>query len=133
MIDLVEASRLEMEPIVDRDEPEIVLAGEDAVASPPLLVTAADLDSPPSGSQILPSGSQIGFDPGPSTAPMPTIQERPLFAESADDGGENDPFLDQLRDVVHSEADTERDDDALSAFFDHDEDDGGRSWFGRRR
>lgn len=126
MIDLVEASRLGMEPISDRAEHEILLEDNEVAASPPLLVTAADLDS-------LPSGSQIGFDSGPATAPMPTLQDRPLFSDSVDGAGEDDPFLEQLRDVVHTEADTESDDDALSAFFDHDEDDGGRSWFGRRR
>jgi DivIVA domain-containing protein len=92
---------------------------------PPLLSTAADVGSTPI------TGSRIGFDPGPETAPVPTITESSLFADPMDTA--DDPFLAQLRDAMENEAPPETDDEALSAFFDQEDDDGGRSWFGRRR
>lgn len=91
---------------------------------PPRLLTAADLDSAQT------SGSRIGYDSGPPTAPHPTIGEGSLFDEP-DDG--DDPFLAQLRGAVDHDPVPENDDEALSAFFDQEEDDDGRSWFGRRR
>ncbi|MEZ5167164.1 MAG: hypothetical protein R2695_12015, partial [Acidimicrobiales bacterium] len=89
---------------------------------PPRLVTAADLDGASAG--------RYDSDAGPATAPMAVIEETSLFAEA---DRFDDPFLDQLRDVVDREPDPHRDDEALSAFFDQEEDEGGRSWFGRRR
>jgi len=109
VIDLVAAeAEVGDDVFVDLDEP-----------SPPRLVTAADLGA---------EGAEA-VDPGPATMPVPVIEETPLFegTEPADE----DPFLAQLRDAV-AEGDEPSDDDALSAFFDHDEEDG-RSWFGRRR
>lgn len=97
-------------------------------SSPPRLITAADVDAGQT------SGSRLGIDPGtgPSTAPMPVIQETSLFADP-NPTTDDDPFLTQLRDAVDTEPAREVDDDALNAFFDHEEDDSGRSWFGRRR
>jgi DivIVA domain-containing protein len=98
------------------------------------LVTAADLDS-----SAAPAG-RLGFetstfdrlyeDVGPVTEAVPALQDGSLFAEpeTADD-----PFLDQLREAMEGEPIPREDDDALSAFFDQDDDDSGRSWFGRRR
>ena len=103
----------------------------DRAASPPLLVTAADLDSPADLESVGATASWSDVDGGPATAPVPTVQESSLFSDPADTA--DDPFLAQLRDAVEGEAMTDNDDDALSAFFDHDEDDGSRSWFGRRR
>ncbi len=103
----------------------------DRAASPPLLVTAADLDSPADLESVGATASWSDVDGGPATAPVPAIQESSLFSDPADTA--DDPFLAQLRDAVEGEAMPDNDDDALSAFFDHDEDDGSRSWFGRRR
>lgn len=93
--------------------------------SPPRLMTAADLEPAT-------SGSRLGLDDGgPATAPVPTVQETSLFSDPAAD--DDDPFLAQLRDAMEGEYVPETDDDALTAFFDQEDDDGGRSWFGRRR
>ena len=61
---------------------------------------------------------------------MPALEEQSLFAAPDDD---DDPFLAQLRDAVGGDEVLESEDEALSAFFDQDDHDGGRSWFGRRR
>ena len=102
--------------------------------APQRLVTAADLET------AAPSGGRLGFesstfedpfdDGGPATQAVPALQDGSLFAEpdTADD-----PFLAQLRDAMEGEVRPQTDDDALSAFFDQEDDDGGRSWFGRRR
>ncbi|MDW3218504.1 MAG: DivIVA domain-containing protein [Acidimicrobiales bacterium] len=105
-------------------------------ASPPRFVTAADLDS-------VNTGSTLAFDDGgPATAPVPSVgdlidaapiaEEASLFAETPE-STEEDPFLAQLRDAMEGEVVAVTDDDALTAFFDQEDDDGGRSWFGRRR
>ena len=114
-------------PYFDGGAAEVPDAAGDLVTdAPPRLVTVADFE--PSS----PAGAPLGFDDaGPSTAPVPTIAETSLFAEPSDTA--DDPFLAQLRDAVESEPVEETDDDALSAFFDQEDDDGGRSWFGRRR
>ena len=100
------------------DRPE---GGATEVLSPPRLVTAADLGEAEVEEMV---------DPGPATAPMPTVQEESLFTTP---GTDDDPFLAQLRDAVEGDEALETEDEALSAFFDQDDDDGGRSWFGRRR
>jgi DivIVA domain-containing protein len=117
-------------PGVGSSTPSLDEAGR-GPASPPLLVTAADLDSPADLESVGAGTSWSDFDGGPATAPVPTIQESSLFSDPADTA--DDPFLAQLRDAVEGEAMPDKDDDALSAFFDHEEDDGSRSWFGRRR
>jgi hypothetical protein len=48
---------------------------------------------------------------------------------------DDDPFLNQLRDAMDGDVAfaAEAEDEALTAFFDQEDDDAGRSWFGRRR
>ncbi len=76
--------------------------------TPPLLITSADLE------EISPS------------------DEPPLFDEPEPDAS-SDAFLEQLRDTASGEGSDEFGEDALATFFDDREDDGGRSWFNRRR
>jgi hypothetical protein len=93
------------------DEPDVVEA-DDAEPStadaPPLLVTSADLEE------------------------ASLSDERPLFDEPEPDLS-SDAFLEQLRDAASGEGSDEFGEDALATFFDDREDDGGRSWFNRRR
>ena len=129
------AETIETEPSTG-GEPAYAGMAEGAVgdAQAPPLVTAADLQ--PSA----PAGGRFGFetstvdgsfaDGGPSTEAMPVVAEGSLFA---DPEMSDDPFLDQLRDVVGIEPVLEGDEQALSAFFDQEDDDSGRTWFGRRR
>jgi hypothetical protein len=130
-------TELDVDVDVD-DDPAYAVRAEHAFAAgqaPPRLVTAADLDSPGA------SGDRLGFetstfdtafeDGGPPTEAVPTVTETSLFAD--DDSDDDDPFLVQLRDAVDSEPVVPTDDEALSAFFDQEEDDSSRSWFGRRR
>ena len=102
--------------------------------APPRFVTAADLETP--------GGSRIAFDDGgPATAKVDAVEDlfdaRPVIEEASLFGDQvevaEDPFLAQLRDAMDNEVPPETDDEALSAFFDQEDDDGGRSWFGRRR
>ena len=76
--------------------------------APPLLVTSADLEE------------------------VPPSDELPLFDEPESDAS-SDAFLEQLRDAASGEGSEEFGEDALATFFDDREDDGGRSWFNRRR
>jgi hypothetical protein len=76
--------------------------------APPLLVTSADLEE------------------------VPPSDEPPLFDEPESDAS-SDAFLEQLRDAASGEGSDEFGEDALATFFDDREDDGGRSWFNRRR
>lgn len=76
--------------------------------APPLLVTSADLEE------------------------VPPSDESPLFDEPESDAS-SDAFLEQLRDTASGEGSDEFGEDALATFFDDREDDGGRSWFNRRR
>ena len=76
--------------------------------APPLLVTSADLEE------------------------VPPSDEPPLFEEPESDAS-SDAFLEQLRDAASGEGSDEFGEDALATFFDDREDDGGRSWFNRRR
>jgi len=91
--------------------------------APPRLVTAADID---------PSGQHMeAVDSGPATAPIPAVVAEPLFAEvsASESTGLSAPHLSGL-----SDGDLLSDDsDALAAFFDQDDDETDRSWFGRRR
>jgi DivIVA domain-containing protein len=101
--------------------------------APPRLVTAADLEPSTSGSRIGFETSSLdrgAGDGGPVTQAVPALQDGSLFAEPEMD---DDPFLSQLRDAMEGEEMPRADDDALTAFFDQQDDDGGRSWFGRRR
>ena len=67
------------------------------------------------------------------------IDEASLFSEPEPIGeispgaDHADPFLDQLREAVAGDEVVDLGDDALSAFFDQDEDDTGQSWFKHRR
>jgi cell division initiation protein len=92
---------------------------------PQLLVTAADLETTPV------THSSVSHSGGPATAPVPILQESPLFSDDADIA--DDSFLAQLREAMEGEPAPERDEEALSAFFDQEHEDEGRSWFGRRR
>ena len=76
--------------------------------APPLLITSADLEE------------------------VPPSDEPPLFDEPEPDAS-SDAFLEQLRDAASGEGSDEFGEDALATFFDDREDDGGRSWFTRRR
>ena len=108
-------------------EPELVPV-------PPLLVTAADLGNAEDAA-LLPAD----IDDGPITAPIPVIDEASLFTESeqADEAftsaDHGDPFLTQLREAVAGDQVVDLGDDALSAFFDQDDDEADKSWFGKRR
>jgi DivIVA domain-containing protein len=77
-------------------------------SAPPLLITSADLEE------------------------VPPSDEPPLFDEPEADASSG-AFLEQLRDAASSEGSDEFGEDALATFFDDREDDGGRSWFNRRR
>ncbi len=87
------------------DEVTVVESTADA---PPLLVTSADFEE------------------------ASLSDERPLFDEPEPDSS-SDAFLEQLRDAASGEGSDEFGEDALATFFDDREDDGGRSWFNRRR
>lgn len=76
--------------------------------APPLLITSADLEE------------------------VPPSDEPPLFDEPEPDAS-SDAFLEQVRDAASGEGSDEFGEDALATFFDDREDDGGRSWFNRRR
>lgn len=76
--------------------------------APPLLITSADLEE------------------------VASSDEPPLFDEPEPDAS-SDAVLEQLRDVASGEGSDEFGEDALATFFDDQEDDGGRSWFNRRR
>jgi len=125
--------------VIDLDVPEPSASAQPVAVSelapvPPLLLTAADMGDAEVAA-VVPADS----DGGPVTAPIPVIDEASLFGEperhseppeSVDHG---DPFLDQLRDAVAGDEVVELGDDALSAFFDQDDDEAGKSWFGKRR
>ena len=123
-----------LRPVFDpREMPKLVGAstGQPDAASalhdepaPSLLVTAADFE--PFTDDEVESGEIMGDEP---TAPIPVMQDL-LFV----DGGEesSDSFLMQLRDAVAFD-DVDLGDDALAAFFDHDDDAASRGWFGRKR
>ncbi len=122
-----------LHPVFDpRDLPTLDTSGgpsETATAqlevpAPPLLVTAADIE--PSAEDATEADKPTLDEP---TAPMPIVEDT-LFAQPAEDS--SDPFLDQLRDAVAFD-DVDLGDDALAAFFDHDDDAAGRGWFGRKR
>jgi len=91
--------------------------------TPPRLVTAADIHEFADESDTV--------DPGPATAPIPVVSSEPLFAEVPAAAG-SDLFTPLLNGL--SDGDLLSDDnDALAAFFDQDDDEADRSWFGRRR
>jgi hypothetical protein len=92
--------------------------------APPRLVTAEDCESSAEGAPV---AEELTADE--PTAPIPMLEET-LFADPAEES--SDPFLDQLRDAVAFD-DVDLGDDALAAFFDHDDDAAGRGWFGRKR
>ena len=89
--------------VVESDGAELSTAD-----APPLLITSADLEE------------------------VPPSDEPPLFDEPEPDAS-SDAFLEQLRGAASGEGSNEFGEDALATFFDDREDDGGRSWFNRRR
>ena len=112
----------ELEPADTQDESSIG-AGPASEPAPPRLVTAADVESSVQESDPI--------DPGPATAPIPAVRSEPLFAEVSS-GDSSDLFA--PREGGLSDGDLLSDDsEALSAFFDQDDDETDRSWFGRRR
>jgi DivIVA domain-containing protein len=92
--------------------------------APPLLVTAADFE--PFAGDGVESGEVMCDEP---TAPIPVVQDL-LFADGVEES--DDPFLSQLRDAVAFD-EVDLGDDALAAFFDHDDNAASRGWFGRKR
>ncbi len=139
-------------PVVDLTEPEVAVdepAGgpnepmrPEAFAAPiptdrpdetlpttimerPRLVTTEDLENGDAG------WIEDLRSVGPVTEPTPAIDDSFLFGDP--EPVANDDFLDQLRDAVSGDPTDEFGEDALAAFFDDGEDDGGRNWFNRRR
>jgi len=117
--------------VINLDEIESVEAQDESSAevasvpdpTPPRLVTAADAES----SMQEPDP----IDPGPATAPIPVLRSEPLFAEVSSGHG-TELFTPRVGGL--SDGDLLSDDsEALSAFFDQDNDETDRSWFGRRR
>ncbi len=102
-----------------REDPEI----EPVSPAPPRLMTAADVDGD--------IDNAAPVDPGPATAPVPAVAAEPLFAEGAA-VDRADPFVVQVSGLADGDLLAD-DNDALSAFFDQDDGDADRSWFGRRR
>jgi cell division initiation protein len=90
----------------------------------PLLVTAADFE--PFGDEAVAPGEIRRDEP---TEPMAVVEDV-LFADAIEES--SDPFLNQLRDAVAFD-EVDLGDDALAAFFDHDDDAASRGWFGRKR
>ncbi|MEM9202782.1 MAG: hypothetical protein AAGC53_14045, partial [Actinomycetota bacterium] len=93
--------------------------------APPLLVTAADIETPDSGATA----------PDPeSAAPMQHAQPKTEeFLFVPEDSTAGDDFLDQLRDAVQVDEGDDFGEDALAAFFDAGDDKQDKSWFNRRR
>jgi DivIVA domain-containing protein len=149
LIDLVEESAAPVEPDVAFDLNEVIAAEpfpEDEVSyttfadvvteAPPRLVTAADLETDAVTEAEISAEAVMLDDGGPATAQIPVVEAALLFSESAPLADfDDDPFLAQLRDAMDGEAPftAEAEDEALTAFFDQEDDDGSRSWFGRRR
>ena len=148
LIDLVEEAA-PVEPSVTFDLDEAIAAdsmAEDEVSytaftdvvteAPSRLVTAADLETDTlTEAEILVEAIMLD-DGGPATAQIPAVEAASLFSEPASSAEfDDDPFLTQLLDAVDGEVlfAAEAEDEALTAFFDQEDDDGGRSWFGRRR
>ena len=114
---------------IDLTPAPIDLAAAEATAAPgpPLLVTAADLGA---GSD---AGDDLRRESGPVTQPVPVVAEAALeFDHGAGSTLTAEPLLEQLREAVEAGTDP-IEDDAISAFFDDEQGDEGRSWFSRRR
>ena len=101
-------------------------SGQMTAIAPPTLVTAADLETS-AGDWI----DELSTDSGPATEPVPAVPESLLFEEPSETP--QDPFLSQLRDAVQQGEPGEFSDDALTAFFDSDDEEDRRTWFNRRR
>ena len=123
------------QPLDDGPGPDIDLTedpadlDEPSPAEPPLLVTAADIGAASEGEWA----GGIVADSGPITEPVPAVADQLLLAESEPAATAEDPLLEQLREAVSRDEPEEFADDALTDFFDAEQDDGGRSWFSRRR
>ncbi|MEO0494375.1 MAG: DivIVA domain-containing protein [Actinomycetota bacterium] len=122
-----------VDPDLRIDEPvtgEWSDTGTHTAIAPPRLVTAADLetDAPVERDWI----DDLRVEAGPATEAMPTVDERLLF-DDPEPASSSEAFLEQLRDAVSGDGAEEFGEDALAAFFDGGEDDGGRTWFNRRR
>lgn len=123
------------QPLDDGPGPDIDLTEDPAdleepsPAEPPLLVTAADIGAASEGEW---AGETVA-DSGPITEPVPAVADQLLLPESEPAATAEDPLLEQLREAVSRDEPEEFADDALTDFFDAEQDDGGRSWFSRRR
>ena len=119
---------------IDLTTPPIDLAPQPApeIVPPPLLVTAADLDAAEAGDDWM---RDLHVESGPITEPVPMVADQLLFEDPSAVAPTTaaDPFLEQLREAVARGDSEEFGDDALAAFFDSEGDDGGRSWFPKRR
>ena len=77
--------------------------------------------------------SSHSMRPPPRIAPCIEPSESSRREKNAEPDASSDAFLEQLRDAASGEGSDEFGEDALATFFDDREDDGGRSWFNRRR
>lgn len=132
LVDLTEAAQpaqtIDLEPEEPPAPEPVAGGGAGPVPGPPRLATAADFDT--SGAVATAPVEDLE-DGGPATEQIPLVEEASLFA--APSRADEDPFLAQLREAVAGGEAELDDEDALSAFFDQEPEDEGRSWFGRRR
>ncbi|MEM8707473.1 MAG: DivIVA domain-containing protein [Actinomycetota bacterium] len=103
--------------------------GTHTAIAPPLLVTAADLDEAPAVETDWIDDLRFEAEP----VAQPTTSDDDLLFDDPEPSSSSEVFLEQLRDAVSGETGEEFGEDALAAFFDDGEDDGGRTWFNRRR
>jgi len=139
-LDVVSSAAMEGDPeslevgqVIDLDRAEIFEPRPEGPAadtpevdatppSPPRLMTAADVE--------VEESVEVSVDPGPPTAPLPVVAGEPLFAEAT--SGEVSLFAAGASGLADGDL-LATDSDALAAFFDQDDDNADRSWFGRRR
>ncbi|MFT5201094.1 MAG: cell division initiation protein [Candidatus Aldehydirespiratoraceae bacterium] len=123
------------EPIPE-DEVSCTTFADVVIEAPPRLVTAADLETDTLTEAEISAEATMLDDGGPTTAQIPVVEAALLFSEpNPSTELDDDPFLNQLRDAMDGDVAfaAEAEDEALTAFFDQEDDDAGRSWFGRRR
>ena len=92
-------------------------------------------DEVPVVSDVAPVAPEV---PGPSTQEIPIVapevpvvsDETPSLFDAGDD--DSDPFIAQLREAITSDEPLPEGDDAMAAFFDQDDSDSEKGWFGRR-
>lgn len=118
--EIIDLDELEADNDSDHLAPEVEPAPDPV---PPRLATAADLEPPEAHTDVV--------DPGPATAPIPVVGPEALFAEEPTGDG-TDLFAPNPSGLSEGDLLSE-DSEALAAFFDQDDDETDRSWFGRRR